>query len=57
MLKSAEGHTTEFIVQAGSKNRKEAIKNSTSDLWYFANEIYGNIVSDMTHILMLSKLN
>lgn len=50
MLKSAEEHTTEFMVQAGSKNRKGAIKNSSSDLWYFANEIYGNIVSDMTYL-------
>lgn len=57
---SANGNTTlwntrgiDFFNQiygAGSKNKQNKIQDANPDLWYYVNEVYGNIVSDMTHV-------
>lgn len=38
------------IYGAESKTKQETIQNSNPDLWNFVNQVYGNIVSDMTYV-------
>ncbi|OAC98615.1 hypothetical protein MUCCIDRAFT_115537 [Mucor lusitanicus CBS 277.49] len=38
------------IYGAESASKQKMIQDANPDLWYYVNEVYGNIVSDMTHV-------
>ncbi|KAL9560204.1 hypothetical protein MBANPS3_000056 [Mucor bainieri] len=38
------------VYGAGSENKQKMIQDANPDLWHYVNEVYGNIVSDMTHV-------